>query len=67
MKKEVNYMVKQSSTNSYSQAIRACRLLVEAYRKAEESHSVNWEDVDIAVEAAQSALDMAGEARKRKR
>jgi hypothetical protein len=53
--------VDQSTPLSCARAIHACRLLVAAYKKGEESHSVAWEDVDIAFAAAQAALDIAGE------
>lgn len=40
--------------------VRACRALVEAYDRAEESHSVDWCDIDQAVELARNALKLRG-------
>ena len=40
--------------------LEACRLLVAAYAKGAESQQVSWEDLDLAHEAAQSALAQAG-------
>jgi hypothetical protein len=39
--------------------LRACRLLVKAYANAAESQHVDWDDVDIAHDAAQLALAVA--------
>ena len=39
--------------------LAACRLLVAAYAKGAESQCIDWEDLDLAHEAAQSALAMA--------
>jgi len=39
-------------------AMQACHLLVDAYRRGKESGgSIDWEDLDLAHEAAQAALD----------
>lgn len=35
----------------------ALRLLVDAYEQGEESHSINWEDIDLAYGAALVALE----------
>jgi hypothetical protein len=40
--------------------VRGCRLLVQAYANGIESEHVDWDDVDIAHDAAQLALGIAG-------
>jgi len=40
-------------------AMRAARLLVEAYQRGEESGSVDWEDIDLAYEIALQAIEPA--------
>jgi len=45
------------------QLVRACRLLVKAYHEAEAGEGygiVDWDDVDIAYDAAELALGIAG-------
>jgi hypothetical protein len=44
------------AVNSHEALVRACRLLVEAYNNSEASEHVDWNDVDLAYDAALSAL-----------
>jgi hypothetical protein len=47
------------AVNSHKQLVRACRLLVNAYAKAEMNDDlVNWQDVNAAHDAAALALGM---------
>ena len=47
------------------QALRACRLLIEAYRKADDGSgaSIEWSDVDDAHQEALEAVTAASRAR----
>jgi hypothetical protein len=46
-----------SAVNSHAQLAHACRLLVQAYTNGETNNAhVNWDDVDLAHDAAVRAL-----------
>jgi hypothetical protein len=44
---------------NHDRLARACQLLADAYAKGEETRHVDWEDVDLAHEAARQALSIA--------
>ena len=47
------------AVNSHEHLIRACRLLEQAYTKGAESEHVEWDDLNIAHDAADLALGIA--------
>ncbi len=47
------------AVNSHEHLIRACRLLVQAYAKGAKSEHVEWDDLNIAHDAADLALGIA--------
>jgi hypothetical protein len=59
--KDDNAEAHMRQVSAVPQLVRACRLLVTAYAKAAESEHVDWDDVDLAHDAAILALGIAGE------